>query len=328
MPFQVDSRRKRDRFLPLKGCTTCANPVQPDNEVVLGRETTTRTRMPRLTSLLSKLADPSVLQNDLKLPIGAWAGGLAVALLCILVAETVRQRLGFLAERRGGRHNASSRKGRLRFALSALCCLLCLLYPGALFHTYFHRRVSKEANGFRSACATAEFTKICATTCNDLLVRPIAPADRVTRALFIALICFIPCVCCALPVAAGFARRGVDKCWGRTRHIFSHGDGDLHASDESDGERTASSADEVSLPSRLAHGSKSYDMVAVSRLESVKAWHDCCSICLDRLWTRKNVELACGHRFHRDCVRKWLSRAPVACCPLCKAPVASVERKR
>eukprot|EP00191_Tetraselmis_sp_GSL018_P021584 CAMPEP_0177580140 /NCGR_PEP_ID=MMETSP0419_2-20121207/1383_1 /TAXON_ID=582737 /ORGANISM="Tetraselmis sp., Strain GSL018" /LENGTH=304 /DNA_ID=CAMNT_0019068951 /DNA_START=567 /DNA_END=1481 /DNA_ORIENTATION=+ len=46
-----------------------------------------------------------------------------------------------------------------------------------------------------------------------------------------------------------------------------------------------------------------------------------CAICLDTMTSSESVRmLACGHRFHGPCIRKWLSGKIVCLCPLCKQP--------
>ena len=44
-----------------------------------------------------------------------------------------------------------------------------------------------------------------------------------------------------------------------------------------------------------------------------------CSVCLDCVKPRQRKELACGHVFHRKCVRRWFSRGRLTC-PMCRAP--------
>ncbi|KAF4758953.1 hypothetical protein FOZ63_012352 [Perkinsus olseni] len=46
----------------------------------------------------------------------------------------------------------------------------------------------------------------------------------------------------------------------------------------------------------------------------------CCSVCLSSYHTDDVVTvLHCGHLFHEDCVRKWISLAHVPACPLCRS---------
>lgn len=284
----------------------------------------------RLRALLEELRDGTAALKDAKVPVAAWTAGLALSIACITTAACLRQRLGFRAKRRQEeREAAPTGTSVLWCALGAFCCAICLLYPGAVLHTYFRRRVSKEATGFRPACARQEFARLCTAECERLLARPAARADQVTRALFIALICFIPCMCCALPVSSWFAMKFADTCW---RRLSSKGDSlqdkEHYASAVAVIDEAAhpSPGDEVSHPLPVASRPDSHVLVHVSRIGRT-GLGDRCSICLEHFWTRKNVKLPCSHRFHQACVRKWLDRAPVACCPLCKAPVESVENK-
>ena len=47
----------------------------------------------------------------------------------------------------------------------------------------------------------------------------------------------------------------------------------------------------------------------------------CCMICLEDIHVKDDdlVELACCHKFHRDCIKNWLTRSNS--CPLCKRSV-------
>jgi hypothetical protein len=47
-----------------------------------------------------------------------------------------------------------------------------------------------------------------------------------------------------------------------------------------------------------------------------------CSICLSET-PPDRVILNCGHKFHENCVKEWMSRARFARCPLCRAGLAS-----
>ena len=43
-----------------------------------------------------------------------------------------------------------------------------------------------------------------------------------------------------------------------------------------------------------------------------------CSICLLPLANNKNKTLPCNHKYHHDCIEKWLNIKNI--CPLCRAP--------
>lgn len=45
---------------------------------------------------------------------------------------------------------------------------------------------------------------------------------------------------------------------------------------------------------------------------------DDCAICLSCLRRAAHVCLPCGHRFHAECVAKWLSRPSPPTCPVCR----------
>ncbi|KAF4674598.1 hypothetical protein FOL47_008989 [Perkinsus chesapeaki] len=46
---------------------------------------------------------------------------------------------------------------------------------------------------------------------------------------------------------------------------------------------------------------------------------DCCSVCLSAYDPEDTITvLQCGHLFHEDCARKWMSVAHVPVCPLCR----------
>jgi len=48
-----------------------------------------------------------------------------------------------------------------------------------------------------------------------------------------------------------------------------------------------------------------------------------CSICLDEDNQENVVKGSCGHRFHQDCIVKWVHSKTV--CPLCRADIRSVS---
>ena len=50
-----------------------------------------------------------------------------------------------------------------------------------------------------------------------------------------------------------------------------------------------------------------------------------CTICLEDLDNREdNYALNCNHKFHRDCITRWLHTSPN--CPLCREPVDADHR--
>ena len=71
----------------------------------------------------------------------------------------------------------------------------------------------------------------------------------------------------------------------------------------------------------------SFDKIGAPR-DDLDATTKTCSICLETTDTDAPlVQLACGHVFHRECVREWLCRTQ-ATCPNCRAPVESVVGQR
>lgn len=47
---------------------------------------------------------------------------------------------------------------------------------------------------------------------------------------------------------------------------------------------------------------------------------DCCAVCLDSFKSRQHARfLVCSHKFHRQCLDRWLSRKNE--CPVCRSPV-------
>ena len=68
-------------------------------------------------------------------------------------------------------------------------------------------------------------------------------------------------------------------------------------------------------------------MEIVGRMRHVDALHGnddsrTCSICLSET-PLERVILNCGHKFHENCVKEWMSRARFARCPLCRAGLTS-----
>nr|XP_023017733.1 E3 ubiquitin-protein ligase RNF165-like isoform X2 [Leptinotarsa decemlineata] len=45
----------------------------------------------------------------------------------------------------------------------------------------------------------------------------------------------------------------------------------------------------------------------------------CCQICLRHLTKEPVEDLACQHRFHETCIKKWINKSPE--CPTCRRPV-------
>ena len=72
----------------------------------------------------------------------------------------------------------------------------------------------------------------------------------------------------------------------------------------------------------------SFDKIGAPPRDGLGATTKACSICLEATDTDAPlVQLACGHVFHRECVREWLCRTQ-ATCPNCRAPVESEGRRR
>ena len=46
-----------------------------------------------------------------------------------------------------------------------------------------------------------------------------------------------------------------------------------------------------------------------------------CVICYEEFGKGKHGKLQCGHKFHRDCIEKWLSVSAHKDCPVCRHPV-------
>lgn len=153
---------------------------------------------------------------------------------------------------------------------------------------------------------------------------------QVTRILFFVLAGLFPCLCTALVISAVLvATLAAEACKSARRRFAWWSGGTVEPLENGDGatwpRRPAHSASTVAFgvvahPPTAAEES-TYDLVVVSRFQVPESWNESCSICLDHLWTRTTVPLACSHRFHRDCVKKWLDRAPSKACPVCKAPV-------
>lgn len=66
-----------------------------------------------------------------------------------------------------------------------------------------------------------------------------------------------------------------------------------------------------------------FEMIAVQ--QPTAAHKKVCTVCLEDVWERQAVMLSCGHRFHKDCIESWLTKAKVASCPVCQMPVARAE---
>lgn len=49
-----------------------------------------------------------------------------------------------------------------------------------------------------------------------------------------------------------------------------------------------------------------------------------CSICLEDISSDECYSLNCDHRYHRDCITRWLHRNPT--CPMCRTPVDADNR--
>jgi hypothetical protein len=66
-------------------------------------------------------------------------------------------------------------------------------------------------------------------------------------------------------------------------------------------------------------------MDVVQRLEHVNDTHESertCSICLCET-PPERVVLPCGHKFHENCVKEWMTRARFARCPLCRGGLST-----
>lgn len=52
-----------------------------------------------------------------------------------------------------------------------------------------------------------------------------------------------------------------------------------------------------------------------------------CSICLDDISTLKSVRIECGHRFHVECILRWVgSNTNRNCCPHCRSKFTSKSK--
>lgn len=282
-------------------------------------------RCRRLTSLLANLSSPVPGRQDLVASAVIWGTLAGASVLLGLLLSVLRA-----LHRR--RRDPSFDRALFSFKSAlwhAAGVALVGLYPAVLAHTGVVGRVSRAAGRFRPLCDPKEkFNAQCKSACTQLLRSKSRPVDKFNDAAFFLLSVMLPAIFTGVCFCFLWSMLCI-ACLRLGRRARGRGDVES-ASEGAPGAGSDPSRPEYAARddagARTWRRASAYVMTVVAPEEGASACEgDVCSICLANIWSRTAVVLSCEHRFHKACIKKWLRRAPVPCCPLCKTPVEEVE---